>query len=107
MGFWESVGGQSFVQGTVPRIGKALERIANALEEYNKPVVMTAEQLSNSGTREDALEAVVHELLTQIWDKEIAGHIRHETLVLACEVADFEYPSPHTRENEDDKSSNT
>lgn len=95
MGFWESVAGKMFTEGTVPRIGKQLERIANALEEYNKPDVMTADQLANSGTREDALEAALHLLLKDLFEAESAGHVRYEHLTMAVEISNFNdiYPN--------------
>lgn len=34
--FWQTIMGRQFFDGTVPRIAKALERIADALEEQNK-----------------------------------------------------------------------
>lgn len=36
MGFWESIGGQAFVQGTIPKLTGALDRIADALEKHAK-----------------------------------------------------------------------
>lgn len=33
---WQTVMGRQLIDGTIPRIAKALERIADALEEQNK-----------------------------------------------------------------------
>lgn len=43
MGFWESIGGQQFVKGTIPKLTDTLDRIADALEKYVSDGVVLAE----------------------------------------------------------------
>ena len=42
--FFQTIMGHTFYEGTVPRIAKALERIAIALEEANKAAAIPAAQ---------------------------------------------------------------
>ena len=42
--FFQTIMGHTFYEGTVPRIAKALERIAAALEEANKRAAIPAAQ---------------------------------------------------------------
>ncbi len=119
MGFWESIAGRTFTEGTVPKLVKEIKRLNDTFEkvhernekEYKEVSESLAKVMSMRTTREEALEAVVHELLTQIFDGEIAGHIKHETLVIACQVSDFEYLPPHRRnstgETDEDKDSSS
>ena len=53
--FFQTLMGHTFYEGTVPRIAKALERIAAALEEANKRAAIPAAQdnTNNSEERED------------------------------------------------------
>ena len=53
-------------------------------------------------SRVDALQAVMRDLLQQIFDKEIAGHIKRDTLLVACHLADYNYDE--TRKKEDNES---
>ena len=41
--FYETRGGRQFIDGTMPRIAKALERIADALEAQNKEQIRSSE----------------------------------------------------------------
>ncbi len=41
--FYETRGGRQFIDGTMPRIAKALERIADALEAQNKELIRSSE----------------------------------------------------------------
>lgn len=43
--FFQTGMGQKFFEVTVPRMVKALERIADALEEQNKPIIEVAAEL--------------------------------------------------------------
>jgi hypothetical protein len=49
--FFQTIMGHTFYEGTVPRIAKALERIAKALEEANKLAAIPAAQ-DNTNTKE-------------------------------------------------------
>lgn len=42
--FFQTIMGHTFYEGTMPRIAKALERIAAALEEANKRAAIPAAQ---------------------------------------------------------------
>jgi len=94
MGFWESIGGQQFIKGTIPKLTDTLDRIADALERYVGDGTMTATQLANSGTREDALEAALHMVLKDIWENECADGIKFEHLMMARQISNFDdhYP---------------
>ena len=52
--FFQTIMGHTFYEGTVPRIAKALERIAAALEEANKrtAAIPAAQDNNNSSSKE-------------------------------------------------------
>ena len=51
--FFQTIMGHTFYEGTVPRVAKALERIAAALEEANKRAAIPAAQ-DNTNSKETA-----------------------------------------------------
>ena len=50
--FFQTIMGHTFYEGTVPRIAKALERIAAALEEANKRAAIPAAQDNTNNSKE-------------------------------------------------------
>ena len=56
--FFQTIMGHTFYEGTVPRIAKALERIAVALEEANKKAaaIPAAQDNTNNNTNSKETE---------------------------------------------------
>jgi hypothetical protein len=52
--FFQTIMGHTFYEGTVPRIAKALERIAIALEEANKKAAATPAAQDNTNNSKEA-----------------------------------------------------
>ena len=54
--FFQTIMGHTFYEGTVPRIAKALERIAAALEAANKLAAIPAAQDNNTNNNSKETE---------------------------------------------------
>lgn len=75
---------------------KKLERLAGnprPSRPRRADLVYSMSEQGGASTREDALEAVLREVLKEVFESELAGHIKYETLTRAVELSNFQVSS--------------
>ena len=56
MNFWDTVAGHRFAEGTVPELTKAINRLADAVEESNRLTVKQLSLMEKSAENEKSAE---------------------------------------------------
>lgn len=97
--FFQTIMGRTFYEGTVPALVRQLEKLNANLEKSGIGDTMTADQLANSDTREDALSSALRLVLKDVFESEVADHVKFEHLNVAMELSNFkdEYPNVQVR----------